>query len=126
MKNSFRFIYTLLFLLFFLSGCNQPPKMDIAEALTLSEEKFKELEGIECVSAFDGETVKFRLILDEEPTEKEATKLFEEMLETVASYTSHPDDMWDFYKAKFDLAFGNGIIYEGNKETGKDLIVKPI
>ncbi|WP_427137010.1 hypothetical protein [Psychrobacillus psychrodurans] len=37
---------------------NQAPKMDIAEALALSEKKFKE-SGIESVSAFNGETIKY-------------------------------------------------------------------
>jgi hypothetical protein len=122
------FLFTILFLV----ACsnneevhNQTPKVDIGEALTLSEKKFQDA-GIECVSAFNGETIKFRLLLDEQPTEKEATKLFVEMLDTIASYTSQPEDMWDFYKAKFDLSYKDIIIFEGNKEEGKDLIVKPI
>ncbi|MCZ8532593.1 hypothetical protein [Psychrobacillus psychrodurans] len=121
-----------MFIILFLVACsnnegeiNQTPKMDIAEALALSEKKFKE-EGIESVSAFNGETIKFRLLLDEQPTEKEATKLFVEMLDTVASYTSQSEDMWDFYKVKFDLSYKDVLIFEGRKEKGEDLIVKPI
>lgn len=121
-----------MFTILFLVACsnkdgetNQAPKMDIAEALALSEKKFKEW-GIESVSAFNGETIKFRLLLDEQPTEKEATKLFVEMLDTVASYTSHLEHMWDFYKAKFDLSYKDVLIFEGRKEKGEDLIVKPI
>lgn len=122
------FMFTILFLV----ACsnidretNQTPNMEIAEALALSEKKFKEA-GIESVSAFNGETIKFRLLLDEQTTEKEATKLFVEMLDTVASYTSQPEHMWDFYKVKLDLSYKEVLIFEGNKEKGKDLIVKPI
>lgn len=121
------FMFTILFLVACSNNdgeTNQAPKMDIAEALALSEKKFKEA-GIESVSAFNGETIKFRLLLDEQPTRKEANKLFVEMLDT-ASYTSHPEHMWDFYKAKFDLSYKDVLIFEGNKEKGKDLIVKPI
>ncbi|MFX3673510.1 MAG: hypothetical protein ACE3JQ_03545 [Paenisporosarcina sp.] len=62
-KNYSLFSFTLLFFPFFLSGCNQPPQIDISEALMKTEENFREDAGIDCVSAFDGETVKFRLFL---------------------------------------------------------------
>ncbi|TQR19429.1 hypothetical protein [Psychrobacillus vulpis] len=124
MKKSILLIFILLFLSF-LSGCNQSPKIDIAESLTKSEKQFKMSDGIECVSAFDGDSVKFRLLLEVKPTKKEATILFEKILDTIVSNSNTPDT-WDFYSAEFDLSYENSIIYEGNKEAGKSLIVKEV
>ena len=84
------FMFTILFLVACSNNegkTNQTPRQKIAEELALYEKKFKEA-GIESVSAFNGESIKFRLLLDDQPTEKEATKLFVEMLDTVGSYTS--------------------------------------
>jgi|GEM_PF-5016922 len=124
MKKNALLVLTILFLSFFLSGCNQPAKIDFAEVLSKSEKEFKE-SGIECVSAFDGKLVKFRLLLEEQPTDEEATKYFEKILDTIATYSNNPDT-WDFYNAEFDLVYEEIVIYEGKKEAGKDLKVNEI
>ncbi|WP_225986043.1 IolE/MocC family protein [Psychrobacillus glaciei] len=123
MKNSSKFVFVILFLSFFLSGCNQHPKINIGEALTKSEEEFKK-EGIECVSAFDGEKIiKFRLLLKEPPTNEEATNQFKKILDIIATHSNN-NDIWDIYNADFDLSYEDNVIYEGKKDAGNDLKVK--
>jgi hypothetical protein len=121
-KRKFAFFFIYLISLVIISGCNKPPEKDIGDVVSKSEEYFKKSKGIDCVGAFDGETVKFRLLLEEQPTVEEATKLFNEVLKDIEK-NSNNANTWDYYNAKLDLAYKN-IIFEGTKEAGKKLMVK--
>ncbi|WP_144555928.1 hypothetical protein [Bacillus sp. X1(2014)] len=116
------FLFIYLFSLLIISGCNKPPEQDIGDAVSKSEDYYKKSKGIDCVGAFDGENAKLRLLLGEQKTEQEATKLFNEMLNTIKRYSNNADT-WDYYNAKLDLAYKDTIIFEGTKEAGKKLIV---
>jgi hypothetical protein len=123
-KRKFAFFFIYLILLVIISGCNKPPEKDIGDAVSKSEEYFIKSKGIDCVGAFDGETVRFRLLLEEQPTVEEATKLFNEVLKDIEK-NSNNANTWDYYNAKLDLAYKDTIIFEGIKESGKKLMVKP-
>lgn len=77
------FLVIYLISLIFVSGCNKPPEQDIGEAVSKTEDYFKKSKGIDCVGAFVDDTVKFRLLLEEQPTVEEATKLFNDVLKTI-------------------------------------------
>jgi hypothetical protein len=117
------FLFIYLISLLIVSGCNKPPKQDIGKAVSKSEDYYKKSKGIDCVGAFVDETVKFRLLLEEQPTDDEATKLFNEVLKTIEKYSNNADT-WDYYNAKLDLAYKDSIIFEGTKEAGKKLMVR--
>jgi hypothetical protein len=122
-KSTF-FLVIYLISLIIVSGCNKPPEKDIGEAVTKTEAYFKKSKGIDCVSAFDGRnTVKFRLLLENQPTVDEATKLFNDVLKTIEKY-SNDEKTWDYYNAKLDMANKDTIIFEGIKEAGEKLQVK--
>ncbi|WP_130293792.1 hypothetical protein [Fictibacillus sp. BK138] len=122
-KRKFVFFFIYLISLVIISGCNKPPEKDISDAVSKSEEYFKKSKGIDCVGAFDGETVKFRLLLEEQPTVEEATKLINEVLKDIEKNLKNTNT-WDYYNAKLDLAYKDTIIFEGTKESGKKLMVK--
>jgi hypothetical protein len=121
-KRKFAFFFIYLISLVIFSGCNKPTEKDIGDAVSKSEEYYKK-SGIDCVGAFDGEIVKFRLLLEEQPTGEEATKLFNELLKDIEKNSNYANT-WDYYNAKLDLAYKDTIIFEGTKEAGKKLMVK--
>ncbi|MDR7002912.1 hypothetical protein [Neobacillus niacini] len=117
------FLVIYLISLIFVSGCNKPPEQDIGEAVSKTEDYFKKSKGIDCVGAFVDDTVKFRLLLEEQPTVDEATKLFNDVLKTIEKYSNN-EKTWDYYNAKLDIGYKNTIIFEGTKEGGEKLKVK--
>ncbi len=61
-------------------------------------------DSSDCVGAFDGKTVKFRLLIEEEPTIDEAKKLFSEVLKTIEIYTNN-EETWNYYNASLEIAY---------------------
>jgi hypothetical protein len=124
MKQLF-LISTVFVLSLLITGCNQQPNIDMVEVLGKTEETLRELEEIETTaSSFDGEKdVKFRLMVEENPTNEDATILFNEILENIAQYSNH-SDVWDYYNGYFDIkSYDNGVIYKATKLKGEDLDV---
>jgi hypothetical protein len=121
-RKSF-FLVVYLISLIFVSGCNKPPEQDIGEAVSKTEDYFKKSKDIDCVGAFVDDTVKFRLLLEEQPTVEEATKLFNVILKTIEMYSNN-EKTWDYYNANLDIGYKDTIILEGTKEAGEKLKVK--
>lgn len=118
-------ISTVFVLLLLITGLNQQPNIDMVEVLEETEETLRELEKIETTaSSFDGEKdVKFRLMVEENPTNEDATILFNEILENIVQYSNH-SDVWDYYNGYFDIkSYDNGVIYEATKLKGEGLDV---
>ncbi|WHY84670.1 hypothetical protein QNH39_18710 [Neobacillus novalis] len=121
-KSTF-FLVIYLISLIIISGCNKPPEQDIGEAVSKTEDYFKKSKGIDCVGAFDDDTVKFRLLLEEQPTVEEATKIYNDVLKTIEKYSNN-EKTWDYYNVKLDIGYKNNIIFKGTKDVGEKLIVK--
>lgn len=104
-------------------GCNKHPEQEIEESVLKTEDYFNQSKGIDCVGAFKGDTVKFRLLLEVEPTVEEARKLFSEVLSTIREL-SNSEETWNYYNADFDIVYKDTIIFEGVKESGSELRIK--
>ncbi|MGJ9459872.1 hypothetical protein [Oceanobacillus sp. CF4.6] len=121
MKQLFLIVLSLLL----ITGCNQQSNIDMVEVLGKTENTLRESEEIETTaSSFDGEKdVKFRLMVEENPTNEEATILFNEIIENIASYSNH-SDVWDYYNGYFDIkSYDNRVLYEATKFKGEGLDV---
>ena len=120
-------LFVLIFIsLFSTTSCSQKPSIDIGDALGKSEEYFRQFDGIATTaSSYDGEKdVKFRLMVEGNPTEAEATILFNRILDVIAKY-SNRSDVWDYNNGYFDIKnYDQGVIYEGTKQIGEDLKVQ--
>jgi hypothetical protein len=121
-------LLTFSFILLFLTvACSQKTNIDIGrDTLGKSEKYFNQLDGIETTAAaFDGKKeVKFRLMVDGNPTIAEATILFNRILDVIATNSNH-SDLWDYYNGFFDIKnHEHGVIYEGTKLIGEDLQVQ--
>nr|WP_106781238.1 hypothetical protein [Lysinibacillus timonensis] len=73
-------------------------------------------------AAFKGENIKFRLMVEEHPTEEEAIILFNKIIKSIAEYSNH-SDVWDYYIGYFDIKSYDGVIFEATKRLGEDLDV---
>ncbi|OKP84766.1 hypothetical protein [Paenibacillus sp. P32E] len=125
MKRSILIVLTFI-LIFITVACSQGTSIDIGDALGKSEENFRKLEVIDTTAAsFDGEKdVKFRLMVEGNPSEVEASILFNRILEVIAKY-SNRSDVWDYYNGYFDIEnHDDGVIYEGEKLIDEELIVQ--
>lgn len=127
--KQYSFISTVFVLLFLITGCDQKPTIDMSEALGKSRETLKELDEIDTVAAaYTGESdIKFRLMVEEQPTEKETVILFNKIIESIVQYSNH-SDVWDYYDGYFDIkSYDHGVIYEATKLISKDLdiVFKP-
>lgn len=119
------FFSTMFIFLSLMSGCNQEPNIDISEVSVKTEEMFRELEEIETTaSAFDGKRdVKFRLMVEGNPTEEEATILFYKIMDSFKEYSNH-QDIWEYYNGYFDIKnYDVGVIYEATKVINEELKV---
>ncbi|MCM3574728.1 hypothetical protein M3172_16140 [Mesobacillus subterraneus] len=125
MLRSASIIYFILSIitLVIIIGCNKHPEQEIEEAVLKTEDYFNQSKGIDCVGAFKGDTVKFRLLLEVEPTVEEARKLFSEVLSTIREL-SNSEETWNYYNADFDIVYKDTIIFEGVKESGSELRIK--
>ncbi|WP_145028378.1 hypothetical protein [Paenibacillus sp. Y412MC10] len=125
MSRKILFILSLISL--FLSvSCSQDTDININDAVGKSEDYFRKLEGIAATaSSFDGnKDVKFRLMVEGNLTEAEATILFKRILDVTANFSNH-SDVWDYYNGFFDIMnYDYGVIYEGTKRIGEDLKVQ--
>lgn len=122
MKRLF-FISTAFILLVLITACNQQPDIDMSEALGKSQETLTELDEIGTTAAsFNGESdVKFRLMVDGQPTEEEAISLFNKVLESITKSSNH-SEVWNYYDGYIDIkSYDSGVIYEANKLIGEDL-----
>ncbi|MCW3491615.1 IolE/MocC family protein [Dethiobacter alkaliphilus] len=122
-RNNLLFISAAITLLLFVTGCNQQPDIKMNEALVESQELLRQSDKIETTaSAFDGkQNVRFRLMVEEQPSEEEAAILFNKILESVI-YFSNRLEAWDYYNGHFDIkTYDNGVVYEATKLIGKDL-----
>ncbi|MBB6734678.1 hypothetical protein [Cohnella zeiphila] len=122
-----KILFVLSFISIFLTvSCSQDTSIDISDAVGKSEDYFRKLDGIATTaSSFDGnKDVKFRLMVEGDLTETEATVLFKRILDVIAKY-SNRSDVWNYYNGYFDIKnYDHGVIYEGTKLIGKDLKVK--
>lgn len=121
--KQFSFISKVFVLLFLITGCDQKPTIDMSEALGKSRETLKNLDEIETVAAaFSGESdIKFRLMVEEYPTENETIILFNKIIESITQHSNH-SDVWDYYDGYFDIkSYDHGVIYEATKLIGEDL-----
>ncbi|WP_054940183.1 hypothetical protein [Paenibacillus ihuae] len=112
--------------LFSTVSCSQETSIDIDDAVTKSEKYFRQLDEIATTaSSYDGKKdLKFRLMVEGNPTETEATIFFNLILDVVTNY-SNLSDVWNFYNGYFDITnYDQGVIYEGTKLIGEDLIVQ--
>ena len=124
MSRKIVFVLLLSFLL--TVSCTKKPSIDIGDAVGKTEDSFRKLDGIATTaSSFDGKKdVKFRLMIEENLTETEATKLFRRIMDTIAEF-SNRSDVWDYYNGYFDIKnYDHGVIYEGTKLIGEELKVQ--
>ncbi|WP_100407862.1 IolE/MocC family protein [Bacillus solitudinis] len=108
-------------------GCSQQPDIDINETIGKSEDYLIQLEEIETTtSAFDGKNdIKFRLMVEGHPTEKEAIFLFNEILVSFIEYSNH-QNIWEYYNGYFDMkSSDSGVIYEATKVIDEELQIAP-
>ncbi|MCM3782175.1 hypothetical protein M3231_04270 [Neobacillus mesonae] len=111
--------------LFIIISCSQDTSIDISDAVGKSEDYLRNLEEITTTaSSFDGnKDIKFRLMVEGNVTEAEATTLFQRILDATAKF-SNRSDVWDYYNGFFDInSYDHGVIYEGTKMIGEDLVV---
>lgn len=96
------FILSLI-TLFLTVPCSQDTSINISDAVGKSEDYFRKVEGIAATaSSFDANTdVKFRLMVEGNLTEAEATILFKHILDATAKFSNH-SDVWDYYNGYFD------------------------
>ncbi|WP_440960518.1 hypothetical protein ACN6KS_22460 [Paenibacillus nitricinens] len=112
--------------LFLTVSCSQEASIDIGDAVDKSEKYFRQLDEIgTTASSYDGKKdLKFRLMVEGNPTETEATNFFNRILDVIAKYSNH-SDVWDFYNGYFDITnYDQGVIYEGTKLIGEELKVQ--
>lgn len=113
------FVLSIITLLIII-GCNKHPEQEIEESVLKTEDYFNQSKGIDCIGVFKEDTVKFRLLLEEEPTFEEAQKLFSEVLNTIGELSNNKKT-WNYYNADFDIVYKDTIIFEGVKESGSEL-----
>ena len=122
-----KIVFVLLLISFLLTvSCTKKPSIDIGDAVGKTEDSFRKLDGIATTaSSFDcKKDVKFRLMIEENLTETEATKLFRRIMDTIAEF-SNRSDVWDYYNGYFDIKnYDHGVIYEGTKLIGEELKVQ--
>ncbi|WP_409342556.1 hypothetical protein [Paenibacillus sp. MBLB4367] len=122
-----KIVFVLLLISFLLTvSCTKKTSIDIGDAVVKTEDSFRKLDGIATTaSSFNGEKdVKFRLMVEGNLTEAEATKLFRRILDTIAEFSNRPN-VWDYYNGYFDIKnYDHGILYEGTKLIGEDLKVQ--
>ncbi|WP_051534054.1 hypothetical protein [Desulfitibacter alkalitolerans] len=97
--------------------------INISEALGKAEELLTQSDKVDITAAaFDGsKNIKFRLMVEKEPSEAEAINLFNQILDTFVSYTNRPG-FWNYYNGYFDIkSYESGVIYEAEKMPGKNL-----
>ncbi|AOM83635.1 hypothetical protein BBEV_2294 [Salisediminibacterium beveridgei] len=94
----------------------------MSEALEKSKGTLIEFDEIETAAAsFNGENdVKFRLKVEDEPTEEEAIILFNEVLDSITDSADH-SELWQYYNAYFDIkSYDSGVIYEAIKHKEEE------
>ena len=97
--------------------------INISEALGKAEELLTQSDKVDITAAaFDGsKNIKFRLMVEKEPSEAEAIILFNKILDSFVSYTNRPG-FWNYYNGYFDIkSYESGVIYEAEKMPGKEL-----
>lgn len=119
----FSFLFTLMLM---TAACNQQPEIDISSAVGMTEDYFRQLDEISTTAtSYSEEQIKFRLMVEKPPSKKEATDLFNNILDNLEK-KSHTPEFWDYYNGYFDIkSYDKGVIYEATKVIGEDLKVTP-
>lgn len=117
-------IYTFLFASLLLTACKQQPEIDIYKTVGMTDDYFRQLDGISTTaSSYSEEQVNFRLMVENHPSQQEATAMFNNILDTLEK-NSHSPEFWDYYNGYFDIkSYDKGVIYEASKVIGEDLKV---
>ncbi|WLD92846.1 DUF3221 domain-containing protein [Alkalihalobacillus sp. AL-G] len=76
-------------------------------------------------SSYDGKKkIKFRLMVNGQLSEEEATELFKEVIVNVEKFSAH-SGVWDYFNGYFDIkSYDSGVLYEATKLIDKDLVVE--
>jgi hypothetical protein len=127
MRNSLFFIFTGVALLLLITGCNQQLDINVGEALVKTQEQLRILDEIgTTAAAFDGKSeVKFRLMVEEEPTKEEAIILFNKIVDSFQNTSNHAK-VWDYYNGYFDIkSYETGaVIYQATNLISEELKVE--
>ncbi|QSO48751.1 anti-sigma factor [Alicyclobacillus mengziensis] len=98
---------------------------EVASILDKSEAQLDAVNGVvTTASSFDGkDNIKFRLMVNGTPSQKEATKLFNDIL-TVIKANADNKDIWSYYNGQFDIKnYTTGVVYTATKTAGQPLVV---
>lgn len=128
MKLKTVFSLSIIIFLIFVTGCSQSPPVQptkVGKILVKSETQLrKQSEIVTTASAFDGKkNIKFRLMVNGVPSKKEATKLFNDIMETVKANANNKN-LWSYYNGNFDIKnYTDGVIYTATKMAGKSMTI---
>ncbi|MBS4199108.1 hypothetical protein KHA93_05480 [Bacillus sp. FJAT-49732] len=119
------FNFLFAFLLITVS-CNQQPEIDISKTVGMTEDYFRKLDEISTTAAsYNKEQIKFRLMVGKHPSQKEATAMFNNILDNLEE-NSHTPEFWNYYNGYFEIkSYDKGVIYEATKIIGENLKVNP-
>lgn len=126
MKRKLLLINFLFGLLLLTVACNQQPEIDISKTIGMTEDYFRQLDEISTTAASyseDEKQIKFRVMVEKHPTQKEATAMFNNILDNFEK-NSHTPEFWGYYNGYFDIkSYDKAVIYEATKLIGEDLKV---
>ncbi len=127
-----------------VTGCSQSPSpkssaasdttptiapaktVDVATILAKTETRLNHMTGIvTTATAFDGRAnVKIRLMVNGNPSMKQATQLFQDILRVMQA-ESNAKDIWAQYNGHFDIkSYQSGVVYVANKTAGRPMTVR--
>lgn len=124
MKKTFIIVsFFLVFALLFVA-CSQKPEIDLSKTVGNTEDYFRKLDEISITTSsysVNKKEIKFRLMVETPPSQKEAKALFEKIVHTLEKH-SHTQELWNYYNGYFDIkTYDDGVIYEATKLLGEDL-----
>jgi hypothetical protein len=127
MKLKTVFSLSIVIFLIFVTGCSQIPVQPnkIGKILVNSGNQLsKKSEIVTFASASDGKNIRFRLMVNGVPSKKEATKLFNDIIETVKNNANNKN-FWSYYNGNFDIKnYTDGVIYTATKMAGKSMTIR--
>ena len=120
-----KIILPLIIVVFLISACAHKSEINVSDTLGKSEVQLQQLDKVKTTAAaFDGKNnIKFRLMVEGYLSKDEAEKLFNEILNTIATNSNH-QNFWNYYNAQFDIkSYDKGILYEATKSKGSSQII---
>jgi hypothetical protein len=106
---------------FIIVDCSKQPNYKVNEAIAKSEDSMSKFDNVDTtVSAVNGKKIKFRIMVNEQPTVEEATELFNKVLNDIEKYLAQ-SRLWDYYEGYFDIkTYESGVIYKATKHIDND------